>query len=129
MICSYAISSGVLLVVCSLRRSLEGALFGIPDDVVGFHRIVLAYSWLPGLLDVVEHVLSEPLAVVLFDSLAVEGDPADLAFFFTPISQVPVIFKTTGCKPPSGNPQEMDRVVWADIGTQRCRCQNTPRAP
>ena len=32
------------LVVFSLRRRLESVLFGIPDNVVGFLRIGLAYS-------------------------------------------------------------------------------------
>ena len=82
------------LVTLVVRKGEELVGFGVSDDLVGFDDLGLARLVLR-VLDFVEHVLAHDVIVELGFTLAVEPEPAHLAFDFPVLGLVPVILGTS----------------------------------
>ena len=82
------------LVTLVVREGEELVGFGASDDLVGFDDLGLARLVLR-VLEFVEHVLAHDVIVELGFALAVETEPAHLAFDFAPLGLVAVILGTS----------------------------------
>ena len=82
------------LVTLVVREGEELVGLGVSDDLVSFDDLGLARLVLR-VLDFVEHVLAHDVIVELGFALAVEPEPAHLAFDFPALGLVPVILGTS----------------------------------